>query len=289
MLLKILLLVILTFSLSAKDILQKNYYVDTDYIHLSTITKNPKDNFLLFKLDRNRYTKRVKSKELINLLQKHGYNSFSSKNRYVKFIKKSPINLSKIKNEIKKLYKNRYATIDIKNISVIPRGYIHALPKEYQVNFSSRSYLSNHGTLYIKTPQRKKIFFNYSIDADITIIIAKKNIQKTTQLSPINTTKKTILLDRFRAIPLQNTQNKKIEAKHRIKRDSIITTRDIKTLDIVKKDSNVNVTLSQGEISITFSAKALQDGKLNDINTIQKRNRKRLKARVVGKNRVEIR
>ena len=80
-----------------------------------------------------------------------------------------------------------------------------------------------------------------------------------------------------------------IQTKHHIKQNSIITMRDVEALNIVRKNSNVSVSLSSEGISITFSAKALQDGKLNDIITIQKQNKKRLKAKVVGKNRVEIR
>ena len=42
-------------------------------------------------------------------------------------------------------------------------------------------------------------------------------------------------------------------------------------------------------MAINFSAKALQSGKLNDIISVRKRDGKRLKVRVVGKNRAEIR
>jgi len=289
MLLKFLLCIVLSFNLLAKESLQKNYYIDTDEIKLSTIVANPKSDVLFFKFEKNRYTKRVKSKDLIRLLKSHGYNNFNSKNRYIKFIKKSPINLSKLEDEVRNLYKNKYKNINIKKISIEPRGYIKTIPQSYHINIQQKSHLSNYGTLYIKTPQRKKIFFDYYIDADVNVFLSRKNIKKDTELSMMNTLKKTILLDKFRAMPLQDIRRGTIQAKHHIKQNSVITLRDIEPLNIIKRDSSVNVNLSSRGISITFIAKALQDGKLNDIITIQKNDGKRLKARVVGKNRVEIR
>ena len=256
---------------------------------ISAITSNTKDNIVLFKIDKNKHFKRVKSKSIIKLLKTNGYDSYRSHNLYIKFIKKSPISLSEIKNEIKNLYKNKYTNIKIKKISVHPRSYTETLPNSYQIKIKSKSYLSNSGIFYIKTPQKKEIFFNYYINALVTIYSARKNIKKGVELSSINTIKKTIQLDKFRAMPLQKLQKGTLQTKHHIKKNRIITFRDMVALDVVKRGSSVSVNLSSDTISITFIAKALQDGKLNDIITIQKSNGKRLKAKVIGKNRVEIR
>jgi len=288
MLLKILLFIILPFSLTAKEFLQKNYFVETNDIKISTITLDKQDTTLLFKINNNKHFIRVKSKKIIRLLKQHGYDSFKSHSSYIKFIKKSPINLSKIKDEIKNLYTSKYDNIKIKKISVNPRSYTKVLPKNYQIKIQSKSYLSNHGIFYIKTPQRKEIFFNYYIDATLAIYVARKNIKKGVELSSINTIKKNIILDKFRATPLQNITKGTIQTKHHIKKNNIITLRDIVSIDMVKRDSNVNVSLASSTISITFIAKALQDAKLNDIITIQKRDGKKLKAKVIGKNRVEV-
>jgi len=288
MLLKILLLMVLPFSLMAKELLEKNYYITTEYVKLSTITSNKNDDLVLFKLNKDRYTKRVNSKELLKILKKHGYSSFYSTSRYIKFIKKSPVKLSQITDKVKKLYKSKYPNIKIKKIFITPRGYIKNLPKEYQVHIQEKSYLRDHGTIYIKTEQKKEIFFDYYIEADIDVLRARKNIQKGVELSFKNIIKKRIRLDKFRAMPLQKITQAKLQSKHHIKQNTILTLRDIETLNLVKRDSTVGVSLDSGGLSITFSAKALQDGKLNDIITIQKSDGKRLKARVVSKHRVEI-
>jgi len=181
---------VLPFSLIAKEFLQKNYFVDTDKIKVSTITLNPKDNILLFTIEKDRYFKRVKAKDIIKLLKTYGYNSFDSKTAYVKFTKKSHINLSKLENEVKNLYKNKYTHIKIKNISINPRSYIKSLPKSYQVKISPKSYLCNNGIFYIKTPQRKKVFFDYCIDAEVQVLTTRKNIKKGMELSLASTRKK---------------------------------------------------------------------------------------------------
>jgi flagella basal body P-ring formation protein FlgA len=49
------------------------------------------------------------------------------------------------------------------------------------------------------------------------------------------------------------------------------------------------VSLYGDNMAITFSAKALQDGKVNDIIKVQKSDGKRLKVKVIGKNRAEMR
>jgi len=288
MLFKTIMFLLLCNNMLFSDILKKTYYTKTNDINLSTIVKNPKKDVILFKIQSNRYSKKIRSKDLINLLKKHNYNNFKYNQRYVKFVKKSPINLSLIRKKIKKIYKNKYHNIKITKISIEPRNYIYSLPKDYEINMQKRSYLSSTGILYIKTPAKKKLFFNYCIDAKVNVLYAKNNIKKGVRLSGFNVLQKTVLLERFRAMPLQRKNLSGIQAKHHIKQNTIVTVRDIEPLSLVKRDSNVNVSLISNGISITFGAKALQDGKLNDIITIQKSNKKRLKATVVGKNRVEI-
>jgi len=50
----------------------------------------------------------------------------------------------------------------------------------------------------------------------------------------------------------------------------------------------VNVNFTDSGLSISFSARALQNGKLHDIITIEKRDKTKLRVRVIGKNRVEM-
>lgn len=280
---------LLSSFLFANTTLKETYYVLSDDIYISAIIKDAQRNKLLYKINPDRYTKRVKSKELIKKLKENGYRGITSSSRYVKFIKKSPINTSKIALYVKEYYLNHYDQIDIKKVKVEPRGYMTSLPKEYIIEMQRRNYLSKSGVVNIKTFQNKKIFFNYDIVANIWVYLSRKKIKRGVELTSLNTIKKNIIFDRFMAKPIQNIDSSNIQGKHHIKKDKIITTRDIEALDVVKKNSYINVVLDSKNMSISFSAKALQSGKPGDIITIEKSDGKRLKVRVSGKNKAEIR
>ena len=289
MFLKFAIFILFSVYLYAGNTLKNTYYIDTNDINISTIVPDVKKDFVLFKIEAGRYTKRIKSVNLLQILKSHGYDSCIADSSYVKFIKKSPIDTSKIELSLKEFYTNIYNDINIKTIRIIPRGYIDSLPNNYTVNVPNKSYLSNKGTINIKTINKRKIFFDYIIFAKISVYIAKKKIKKDVELSPINVAKNSIMLDKFRAMPIQNMRKGSMQSKQHIKQHTILTIRDVEPLSIVKRNSSVSVTLNNKNIAIQFAAKALQDGKINDIITVQRRDGKRIKARVIGKNKVEMR
>jgi len=288
MLVKLILIITLISQLYATKIINSIYYIDSNQIMLSDIVKNKENDILLFKILKNRYSKKVRSVDLIRILKKYGYNSYTAKSRFVSFIKKSDIDTQQVEDSLKQFYTQHYSRINIKNIIVEPRGYIESLPNKYSVDIKSRAYLSNRGTISIKTLKNKKVFLDYTIDATIDSYIATKDIKRGTELSIYNTKKKKVTLSKFRALPIQKIDKSTLQAKNHIKKEHIITDRDIVSLSIVKKNSRVIVTLNSSNISITFSAKALKDGRYGDTIKIQKNNGKRLNALVIGKNRVEI-
>ena len=165
---------------------------------------------------------------------------------------------------------------------------MESLPDEYIINIQSKNSLFNYGTLYIKTKQQKKIFFDYTISANVDVYVAKNNIKRGTELSAVNCTKKSIILDRFRATPLQNLKNGAVQTKTSIKLGKVITLRDIRKLSIVKRGSYVTIILDGQGMILSFSAKAQNEGRLGDIITVQKSDGKKLKVRVTGRNMAEV-
>lgn len=288
MVLKIFFLIVVFLELLSAGILNKDYYVNSNDINLSQIVSDISSDVVLYSFDEGKYTKRVKSTDLIEKLKSYGYDSYTSKSNYVKFTKKSPIDIKKIEKYIKEFYKRIYPTIDIKQISIMPRAYIESLPNKYIINIQAKNSLYNYGTLYIKTQEQKKIFFDYTIDASVDVLVAKNNIKRDTELSVINCIKKSIILDRFRATPLENLQNGSVQSKVSIKEGSIITLRDIQKLSVVKRGSFVTTTLKSDGISLSFSGKAETDGIVGDIITVQKSDGKKLKVLVTGRNMAEV-
>lgn len=289
MLIKYILLLLVTMQLYALNILERTYYVESHTVKLSSFVSNIKDDFNLFEIPKNKYTKKIKSKELLKLLSNNGYSNFIAKHKYIKFIVKSPIDTTRIKSAIAQYYEENYANIKINNIIVEPRGYITSLPQEYIVKIKAKNYLQRSGTLSIKTSKNKKIFFDYDIKATITLHVSRKKIKKDEELSVINIRQKSVLLDKFRAKPIQNIVYGSYQAKHHISIDKVITSRDVLPLHIVRRNSNIQINLYDNDMIISFSAKALQNGKVNDIIKVQKTNGKILKVRVTGRNTAEMR
>ena len=162
------------------------------------------------------------------------------------------------------------------------------LPKEYTIGFPRNAYLSHKGIFYIKTPDNKKLFFNYLINAEISVYQTTKEIQKGEELSNFNLQKKSIILDKFKAEPVIELQKNHYEAKHRLKKGLILTQRDIRRLYLVKRGDNVIVTLHNNDLEIVFNAKALQSGRLGETISVLHKNNKKVRVRVIGKNRAEV-
>lgn len=288
MLIKILLLFFISISLNATTIIQNSYYVKNNDINLSTIVKNVKQDVLLFKIHSNRYSKQVKSTLLIKLLKEHGYSDYKAKGNYITFKKKSPINLSKIKKSIEKYYKEKYSIINIQKVEVQPRGYITSLPKNFTVHLRKRNFLSKNGVANIRTIKNKQLFFDYTITAKLPVYITRKKLKKDTELSALNTQKKSIILDKFRAKPIQKITKNTLQTKHQIKQNKILTSRNVEELNVIKRGSTVRIILHGMGMDISFEAKAIRDAKIGETITVRSNNNKILKVKAIGKNRAEM-
>ena len=267
--------------------LQKSYYVQTDEIKLSSIIKNVQDDKVLFHIAHKREYKKIKSKKLIEILQKYGY-TVQTTHRFVTFYKKSPVDLQFVKEYLQKYYKEYYPEIKIDSISVMPRKYISSLSTIQKIKIPKKAYLSNHAIISLATKQKKQIFLDYTVDATITALVAKKDIAREEEISFVNTTKKSIILTKFKAQPLIHAPSGVYESKFHIQAGKLITLRDVTMLHLIKRGNEVNVFLQSGPLSITFSAKALNNGKLGDTIKVQRSDGKRIKVIVTGKNRAKV-
>ncbi len=289
MFIKLLYLLIFSIQLNAITLLKNIYFTDTNEINISHIIDDVTDDKILYKIDSDRYTKRVSSKVLIKKLASYGYKDIKSKHSYINLSKKSPIDTSKISQFVKKYYKDNYENIDIRKIQIYSRGYVESIPQEYIINIKRKNYLSRKGMLSIKTSKNKKIFFNYTIDARVPIYLTRTKVKKDSELSALNTKKKSIILDKFQSKPIQTVSTGTIQSKYNLRENKILTYRNTESLDVVRKNSYINVSLSNSNMNISCSAKALQSGKIGDTITVEKSDKKRLKVKIVAKNRAEIR
>ena len=286
----IILLLLIFSSLYSQNILKNEYYIKNDFVMLSDIVQSAKtDDKKLFSLEADRHILRIRTKELVKVLKENGYSNYISKHReYIQFTKRSPINRKKIIRKIQELYKRKYRFITIKSISVEPNVYMEKLPSFYTVHFEEKPYLSSIGVLYIKTQERREIFFHYFINAKVTIYQAKRDIRRGTHLENRNCQKKSIILDRFWSMPVQDINKHQYQSKYNIRTGHTITMRNVTGLNLVKRGSQVNIFMDEGNMQIFFSAKALQNGKLGDTITVRSREGRKIKVIVTGENRTEV-
>jgi flagellar basal body P-ring formation protein FlgA len=282
-------LAFLALNLSANATLSEEYYVKSDAIKLSDIVPDVKNDAVLYAIEQGRYTKRVKSEELLVLLGKYGFKEYDSKHSYVKFTKQSPIDVSKIEKFARDYYKKHYKEIEISSLVVNSRGYVDALPKSYALEAQSKDYLQNEGIIILKSSENKELFFDYRIDAKVGVYEARQDIRRNSELTQANVIKKSVVLDRFQSTPVQELKSSSLQSKHRVNKGDVLTLRDVEKLFLVRKGSNVNVSLDSSNMSITFSAKSSQNGCYGDVINVRKSDGKILKVKVIGKHKAEVR
>jgi len=276
-------------SLFANVPLESYYLTKTKAIKLSSITKNPQDTQVICTIGIYKHSKKIKTKELLRLLKENGYKKYVAKHPYVNFIQKSPINISKIKNFVRKYYKQHYSNIEIKSILIKPRSFTTTLPNKYTLSMQKKSYLRSHAIVILKSFQGREIFFDTSIIANITVLQAKKDIKRNEELSTFNLSKIKLHFDKFYSLPLITFKKATLQAKYAIKKDTLISSRDIRSLFLVRRGSNVNVSLDSSNMSISFIAKAIQNGCYGDIIQVQNHKGRKIKVIITGKYQAEVR
>ena len=284
-----LILTLILTSLIAQTQLKSVYVINTKEIKLSDINKNVQNDKIIYTISPQRHTKKVKTKELLRLLKKSGLKPHTTGYfPYVNFIQKSPIDTSRIKNFVQEYYKKHYPTIKIKNLLITPRSFTTSLPKEYTLHMQKKSFLHNKAVVILKSNTGRETFFNAFINATLEVVSARKKIGRNEELSLLNTSKTKVSLEKFYAPPLMYLKPSTLQAKHTINKDSIISSRDIRPLFLVRRGSNVNVSLDSSNLSISFTAKAIQNGCYGDIIQIINHKGKKMKVVITGKHQAEV-
>jgi len=282
-------LVLLSSFLFAKTLLAPLYLVQTKEIRLSTLVKNVNNDTVLYTIDTLKHSKRVKSKELLQLLKANGYKEYSAKHSYIKFVQKSPIQTKKIEDFVRRYYQEHYPSMQIEKVLVTPRSYTTSLPKEYTLHMQKQSFLRHKAILILKSYTSRETFFDTFITASLTLLSAKKDIKRNEELSLLNTKKITIHFDKFYALPLMQLSAGSLQAKYFLKKGKYINTRDIRSLFLVRRGTTVNVSLDNSNMSISFVAKAIQNGSYGDIIQVINHKGRKIKVMITGRHQAEVR
>ena len=268
--------------------LKQDYITQKDAVYASDILKDVDKDFLLFNYEVDRHLLRVPANEVIKTFKEHGYTIENQAVRYVNFKEKSPVDLSRIHDELYKAFLEKYPSIKIQSLEIYPRAYLSTLPKDYTLSIPSQALYKSYSVISILTPEHKMIFFDYLLDATLDTIMTTKEIKRHEALGINNTKIKNIKFTSFTDDPLTDITNHKYQSKFSLKSDFILTQNNVEALSVVRRGDEIAATITDGGVVVSLSVVAQQDGRAGDIITVKTSEGKKLKAQVVGIKRVEI-
>ncbi len=236
--------------------------------------------------DKNHY--RIDSQIIAKTFELNGITIDTSKARFVNFIKKSPVDFSPLKNQLQSKLIEKYPTIKIDDIIITPRGYLPSLAKDAKGFFDERFYLSSEGTFYIVDSSGLRRYLDYSVHATLAVLHTSQSVTRKEKLNGFNTVFKPIPFTTFKDIPLTQLPHELSRYRSNLKPNHLLSVRQIETMPMVLKNEKVVVEVKNDAVIVEFGATAVQEGSLYDIITIQKSDGKRVKAKVIGENRVEL-
>jgi len=179
--------------------------------------------------------------------------------------------------------------MSIEKVFLDPNGYIGEIPSNYTLIFKPKAYLHSHSSLQIVSTQSKERFFlTYTIRAKMKLFKARNNINRGKILTQIDLIYENEKFTRLKGLPLRELESGQFRLKKRLAKGKTLYVHDIESLPYVLKGKPVNVRLVSGKVRVEFIAKSLEDGQKNAYVFIEKSDGKKLKAKVVNRNLVEV-
>ncbi len=276
----------------AKEIeLKSHYTLDSSCITLKTLEIDDANTSCIFKLSDSRTSWRVPVYKIINRLNKIDISVKHPHFSIISFEKETKIDLSLLKDEIKRLYREKYPSIDIKNISIFPTthnidNFIYD-PSNCYIKLSNSMLKRDRGTFSVKC-NKLNYFFKYFISATLDVYKANHQIKKDRIIDSNAFRKERIAFKTIYSFPLYNLKDKSLMAKQTIAKDKILTSAMVVPVPDVRRKETVNCFIQDGSVHIEFSATALQNGYIGDEITLKREDGKALRGVVVRKNLVKI-
>jgi len=283
----IIILLFFFFNLHAYE-LAKNYEYDKNIIYSDDLFPEIPKKFEILKIPSDSDHYRLDALIIAKAFELNGITIDTTKTRYVNFTKRSPVDFTPLREQLEKMFKERYPTIDINQTTISSRGYLAALPKNVQGKFDERFYQNATGTFYYFDNQGIRHYLDYTIRAMIGILHVSQKVSRKERLSGFNTILKPIPFTSFKDIPLTSMPEQPARFRSNLKAGQLLTVRNIETVPLVLKNEKIIVEVHDEGVIVEIGATATQEGSLYDIITILKNDGKRAKAKVIGENRVEL-
>ncbi len=288
MLTRLLIFFSLFFTAAQCGSLQQSYTFKNPTVFSNDLVNDCPKHFEILQIPEGKSTYRINAQIIAKTFELNGCPLDITKVRYVNFTKQTALDLSPLKQQLHDLFLDTYPSMIIDKINVYPRGYIESLPEHSTAVFDKDMTERNEGIFYVLDKSGVRRYFDFSIEATINMLYSNQKINRSDVLSSSNTAIKPTSFTQFRGKPITDLPNTRQRFRRSLRENIPIVDRYIEPLPIVLRGSKVSVQVQNGLVVVEFIATATQEGALYDIITIEKSDKKRAKAKVIGENRVEL-
>ncbi len=285
---KIIFITLFFLSILHANTLQQSYFFTSPTIKSSDLNAECPKDFEIVLIPDGKSSYRMNAQIILKTFELNGCQIDGAKIRYVNFTKRSNTDYTQLQEQITTYFSTNYPSMTIHSVQIIPHGYIESLSSTAHAIFDKDGYTKNKGTFYISDSNGIRHYFEYVIDASLSVLHSTRKTSRKEPLSPTNTTLKSIPFTSFRGKPLASIPEKSYRFRSTVQANTPITDRQLEPTPIVLRNAKVSVQIRSGAVIVEFIATAMQEGALYDIITIEKADNKRVRAKIVGDNTVEL-
>jgi flagella basal body P-ring formation protein FlgA len=268
--------------------LQQSYFFTSPTITSSDLNTQCPKNFEIVLIPDGKTSYRMNAQIILKTFELNGCQIDGGKTRYVNFTKRSNTDYAQLQEQISTYFLTNYPTMTIHSIQIIAHGYIDSLPNTPHVVLDKDSYAKNKGTFYVVDGNGIRHYFEYLVDASLTVLHSTQKTSRKEPLSSTNTALKSIAFTSFRGKPLASIPEKSYRFCSTLQANTPITDHQIEASPIILRNAKVSVQVRNDSVIVEFIATAMQEGALYDIITIEKADKKRVRAKIIGDNTVEL-
>ncbi|MDP2078487.1 MAG: flagellar basal body P-ring formation chaperone FlgA [Sulfuricurvum sp.] len=278
----------LFFATAQCDTLKQAYTFKEPKIYSSDLINGCSNRFEILQIPDGKTTYRINAEIIAKTFELNGCSIDVGKVRYVNFTKQTSLDLTKLKQQLTDVFISAYPRMNIEKIDIFPRGFIESIPENSEAVLDPDITDKNNGIFYVLDKSGVRRYFDFSLEASLNILHSNQKINRNQVLSSTNSTLKSLPFTQFRGKPLSTLPDQTQRFRRSLRENTPIVDRYLEPLPIVLKGSKVSVQVKNGLVIVEFIATATQEGALYDIITIEKSDKKRAKAKVIGENRVEL-
>jgi flagella basal body P-ring formation protein FlgA len=287
--LRLLLLSLLISSSVFAIALKSEYAIDALDFNASAIDPQVDNDFLIYRFDQNRHKKSFTSSRLLQIFEDQGMQIEDASGGIVHVERTSNVDLEPVVQKVKAYYHSYFPDMHIEKVFLDSSSFIEKLPRDYTLVFKSKAYLYNHSSFKLLTEgSTERFFIRYKIQAKMKLFKARHNINRGKILTPKDILSVQAEFKRLKGLPLVSLTEQQVRVKKRLAKGKILYQHDIEPLPSVLKDKPVTVRFISGKVHLEFQATSLDDAGIGEYVYIEKSDGKKLKAKVIHKNLVEI-